>query len=132
MKKNFKILALIPFVGMAIQAHAAGGTGSGSTSTDMNRNAPGSAAAGSPSVLDQSSGSTADVEVTRSIREALGNSNNLSTSAKNVEVVTLNNTVTLRGTVASQSERTQVISAAQRAAGNRQIRNEITVNTATR
>ncbi len=88
--------------------------------------------ASNPGVLDQSSGTSQDVEVTRMIREELGKSNNLSTSAKNIEVITLNNTVTLRGSVATQNERTQLVNVAQRVAGNRAVRNEITVDTSRR
>ncbi|MES2768315.1 MAG: BON domain-containing protein [Bdellovibrionota bacterium] len=88
--------------------------------------------ASNPSVLDQSSGTTQDVEVTRLIREELGKNDSFSTSAKNIEVITLNNTVTLKGSVATQNERTQLINVAQRVAGNRAVRNEITVDTTRR
>lgn len=80
-----------------------------------------------PTVVDQTQGTTQDVEVTRQIREELNNRDNLSTSAKNIEVITLNNTVTLRGAVASASEKQQVVGVVQRVAGNKAIRNELTI-----
>lgn len=81
-----------------------------------------------PSVLDQSTGSAQDVEVTRRIREELGKTD-LSTAAKNIEVITLNNNITLRGTVSSQAEKEKIYDTAQNAAGSRNISNEITVDT---
>lgn len=86
----------------------------------------------SPSVLDQSSATSQDVEVTRTLREELNKSSGLSTSAKNVEIVTLDNAITLRGTVASQSEKDQIANAARGVAGTRSIRNEIKVDTSRR
>jgi osmotically-inducible protein OsmY len=86
----------------------------------------------SPSAIDQSSGTTQDVEVTRMIREGLNGNNSLSTAAKNVEIITLNNAITLRGKVASQTEKQQVASVAQSAGGTRTIHNELTVDSSKR
>lgn len=84
-------------------------------------------ATSTPSAMDQTQGTGGDVEVTRSIREGLTKDNRLSTSAKNVEVVTLGDTITLRGEVNSQAEKDQVYDHAKLVGGNRSIQNEITV-----
>jgi len=92
MNKNLKFLVAVPLAGFAIQAYAADPspatypstsgasydntrpaasattTTSSTTTTNMNKNARGSTPAGSPSVLDQSPGSTSDLEVTRTNR----------------------------------------------------------------
>lgn len=142
MKRNHKfsvLLVALPIVGFSINSGAVSYNGTAtpnSTGSLETMSAPratnSTTSTSETSVMDQSSGTAQDVEVTRTIREELSKSDKLSTSAKNVEVITLNNTVTLRGAVASQSERTQLVNVAQRAAGNRQIRNEITVDTSRR
>lgn len=162
MKKNLKLLAVIPFVGFAIHAQAnydsnastTEGTSIDTTTTERNTTdtvynsgsitpttgatskttttTSQTAKTSSPSVMDQSSGTAQDVEVTRTIRESLSNSSALSTSAKNVEVVTLNNVITLRGAVASAAEKREVAKIAQGSAGTRSVNNEITVDTSKR
>jgi osmotically-inducible protein OsmY len=84
-----------------------------------------------PSVLDQSSGTKQDVEVTRHIREELGKTD-LSTAAKNVDVITLGNVVTLRGAVASEYEKQKVYDTALNAAGSRTVNNELVIDSAKR
>lgn len=127
-KKSLKLLAIIPLVGFALSANAEDTTTRHTKTTTTDK----SASTSSPGVLDQSSGTAQDVEVTRAIREELSKSDSLSTSAKNVEVITLNNAVTLRGAVGTTVERNEVISKAQRAAGNRAIKNEIIVDASRR
>lgn len=80
-----------------------------------------------PSVLDQGSASQQDTEITRRIREDLGKTD-LSTSAKNVEVITLDNEITLRGTVANATEKQKVYDTAQNLAGTRTINNELVID----
>lgn len=50
----------------------------------------------------------ADLETTRRIRKALNDNPALSTTAKNIKVITTNGKVTLRGPVASEGEKQQV------------------------
>lgn len=61
---------------------------------------------------DQAMGSDRDVEITRLIRKDIAASN-LSTSAKNIKIITMNGDVTLRGPVNNASERERVSTIAQ-------------------
>jgi len=63
------------------------------------------AAEGKVSAFDQSSGSDADVQTTRLIRERLMDDKALSTQAKNLTIVTLGNSIVIRGSVSSLKER---------------------------
>jgi len=51
----------------------------------------------------------------------------LSAVAKNVKIVTANGTVTLRGPVETDAERTKIVELAQSAAGNAKIDNQLEV-----
>lgn len=70
-----------------------------------------------------------DVEITRRVREALASGGETSAHARNVEVDTANGTVTLRGTVTSEEERTQIESLA-RSAGASRIDNRLEIDRA--
>lgn len=61
----------------------------------------------SPTSGDQG-GSEQDREMTRRIRSALTDNDQLSSSAKNIKVITANGRVTLRGPVNSEQEREQI------------------------
>ncbi len=63
--------------------------------------------------LDQMKGSDKDIETTRQIRQALMDDSSLSTNARNVKVITLNNKVTIRGAVNSSDELRRVVSLAK-------------------
>ena len=75
---------------------------------------------------DQSE-SPADRETTRKIRAIIVADDGLSTDAKNVKIVTNAGTVTLRGPVQSEQERTRVASAAQQVAGDGKVQNQLEV-----
>jgi osmotically-inducible protein OsmY len=75
---------------------------------------------------DQSS-EPADVELTRSIREAVVADKSLSTSAHNIKIITVNGAVTLRGPVASAEEKTTIAAIAQKLAGAKQVENKLEV-----
>jgi hyperosmotically inducible protein len=81
---------------------------------------------GAVTVGDQSK-STADLGITRSIREAIRADNSLSMNANNVKVASSDGVVTLRGPVASASEKAAVAATAQRVAGVRRVENELEV-----
>ncbi len=70
-----------------------------------------------------------DIDKVQSIRKALVNDKSLSTSAKNVKVVVINGTVTLRGVVDSASEKAKVTSAAKQYADDSKVLDELEVNT---
>jgi hyperosmotically inducible periplasmic protein len=58
--------------------------------------------------MDQSS-DAADVETTQRIRHALMADGTLSTTAKNIKIITVNGTVTLRGPVETVSEQASIL-----------------------
>ena len=77
---------------------------------------------------DQSN-SQEDVKITAAIRRAVVGDNSLSMTAKNVKIITANGTVTLRGPVNNDAEKTKIAELAQSAAGNAKIDNQLEVKT---
>ena len=75
---------------------------------------------------DQSN-SSADVKITSAIRRAVVADDSLSATAKNIKIITANETVTLRGPVKTAEERTKIEQLAQSAAGNAKIDNQLEV-----
>jgi osmotically-inducible protein OsmY len=72
---------------------------------------------GTVTPMDQLKGTALDTEITRKIREQITKDANFSTYAKNVKIITLNKSVTLRGPVTTDVERTRIGSIAQTVAG---------------
>ena len=70
-----------------------------------------------------------DLDLLQSIRKEIVANNSLSISAKNVKVVVINGTVTLRGVVDSESERAVVASAAKKFADDSKVLNKLEVKT---
>ena len=77
---------------------------------------------------DQSN-SQEDVKITAAIRRAVVGDNSLSTTAKNVKIITANGMVTLRGPVKNDAEKAKIAELAQSAAGNAKIDNQLEVKT---
>jgi osmotically-inducible protein OsmY len=75
---------------------------------------------------DQSN-SSADLKTTQAIRQALMKDGELSTTAKNIKVITANGHVTLRGPVKTAQEKTKIDQLAKSAAGGAQIDNQLDV-----
>ena len=75
---------------------------------------------------DQSN-SQEDVQITAAIRRAVVGDKSLSMTAKNVKIITANGTVTLRGPVNNDEEKTKIAELAQSAAGNATIDNQLEV-----
>ena len=75
---------------------------------------------------DQSN-SSADLKITQAIRQALMKDRELSTTAKNIKVVTANGQVTLRGPVKSAQEKARVDQIAKSAAGPSRIDDQLDV-----
>jgi hyperosmotically inducible periplasmic protein len=75
---------------------------------------------------DQSN-SSADLKTTQAIRQALMKDGELSTSAKNIKVITANGHVTLRGPVKTAQEKAKIDQLAKSAAGGAQIDNQVDV-----
>jgi hyperosmotically inducible periplasmic protein len=75
---------------------------------------------------DQSN-SSADLKTTQAIRQAIMKDGELSTTAKNIKVITANGHVTLRGPVKTAQEKAKVDQLAKSAAGGAQIDNQLDV-----
>jgi hyperosmotically inducible periplasmic protein len=75
---------------------------------------------------DQSS-RKADVSLTRRIRRAITADKALSTTAKNIKIITVDGVVTLRGPVKSDQEREKIAATAQQIAGVKQVDNHLEV-----
>ena len=76
---------------------------------------------------DQSN-SSADLKITQAIRQALMKDSELSTTAKNIKVITENGQVTLRGPVKNAQEKAKVDQLAKSAAGGAPIVDQLDVN----
>jgi hyperosmotically inducible protein len=75
---------------------------------------------------DQSN-SSADLKITQAIRQALMKDRELSTTAKNIKVISANGQVTLRGPVKTAQEKAKVDQIAKSAAGGAQIDDQLDV-----
>jgi hyperosmotically inducible protein len=75
---------------------------------------------------DQSN-SSADLKITQAIRQALMKDSELSTTAKNIKIITANGQVTLRGPVKTAQEKVKVDQIARSAAGGAQIDDQLDV-----
>ena len=80
------------------------------------------------SALDQGA-SEADREITRLIRKEVMAKDDLSTTAKNVTIITKDGKVTLRGSVKTQDEQKAIGQIAQGAAGVSSVDNQLEVKT---
>ena len=76
---------------------------------------------------DQQSNANSDVELTRRIRRAVVKDHSLSMLAHNVKIVSANGSVTLRGPVKTEEEKTAVASKAQAIAGAGNVNNQLEV-----
>ena len=68
-----------------------------------------------------------DRELTRKIRSAVVGNHKLSSTAKNVKIITTNGSVTLRGPVKSEDEKNAIGAAAEKYAGQK-VNNELEVS----
>jgi hyperosmotically inducible periplasmic protein len=76
---------------------------------------------------DQQSNSKSDVELTREIRKAVVKDSSLSMLAHNVKIVSVNGSVTLRGPVKTEEEKTVIASKAKAIAGADKVVNQLEV-----
>jgi hyperosmotically inducible protein len=75
---------------------------------------------------DQSN-SSADLKITQAIRQALMKDGELSTTAKNIKIITTNGQVTLRGPVKNAQEKAKIDQLARSAAGGAKIDDQLDV-----
>lgn len=78
--------------------------------------------------LDQGM-SEADTAITSAVRSAVVAHDNLSVKAQNTKIITKDGVVTLRGPVASSSERTTIMTIAERTPGVKRVDNQLEVVT---
>jgi osmotically-inducible protein OsmY len=76
--------------------------------------------------LDQSD-SEADRALTQRIRQAVVGDDSLSTTAKNVKIITANGRVTLRGPVKNATEKAAIAAKAQQIAGADKVENQLEI-----
>jgi osmotically-inducible protein OsmY len=69
----------------------------------------------------------ADRKITQEVRRALTSDDALSTNAQNVKVITDNGTVTLRGPVKSEKEKTEIENKAKQVAGVKKVDNQLEI-----
>ena len=69
----------------------------------------------------------ADRTITQNIRQAITADDSLSTNAKNVKIITNDGTVTLRGPVKSEKEKTDIEAKAKQVAGVKRVDNQIEI-----
>jgi osmotically-inducible protein OsmY len=75
---------------------------------------------------DQSE-SEADRTITQNVRQAVTADDSISTNGKNVKIITVDGTVTLRGPVKSEQEKTNIAAKAQQIAGVKQVDNQLEI-----
>ena len=75
---------------------------------------------------DQSN-SSADLKTTQAIRQSLMKDSELSTTAKNIKIITANGQVTLRGPVKNAQEKAKIDQLARSAAGGGKIDDQLDV-----
>lgn len=84
-------------------------------------------ATGRPLTASEQGTSKRDLEITKRIRESVLDNEQLSFTAKNVKIITVDGRVTLRGPVRNQAERREIEKAALAIAGDGQVSNQIEV-----
>jgi len=69
----------------------------------------------------------ADRTISQNIRQAVVADNSVSTNGKNVKIITADGTVTLRGPVKSEQEKTNIGAKAQQIAGVKRVENQLEI-----
>jgi hyperosmotically inducible periplasmic protein len=75
---------------------------------------------------DQSE-SEADRTITQNVRQTIVADDSLSTNGKNVKIITVDGTVTLRGPVKSEKEKEAIVAKAQQIAGVKKVDNQLEI-----
>jgi hyperosmotically inducible periplasmic protein len=76
---------------------------------------------------DQQSNTRSDVAITRDIRRAIAEDEDLSTAAHNIKIITRQGEVTLKGPISSAPEKQAVEATAARVAGAGHVKSEVSV-----
>lgn len=81
---------------------------------------------GAKTAQDQSENEQ-DRKISQEVRKAVTSDDNLSTEAKNVKIITNDGTVTLRGPVKSEQEKSDIEAKAKQVAGVKKVDNQLEV-----
>ncbi|HXG17987.1 MAG TPA: BON domain-containing protein [Methylomirabilota bacterium] len=92
---------------------------------------PSPSAPGAPPAATTSM-SEADRTLAQRVEDALRKNTTLASAAQNVQVYANNGEITLRGSVSSEQEKTNMVSAAQQVAGVTRVNNQLEVASASR
>ena len=68
-----------------------------------------------------------DRTISQNIRQAIGKDDSVSTNGKNAKIITVDGTVTLRGPVKSEKEKTNIGAKAQQIAGVKSVDNQLEI-----
>ena len=71
--------------------------------------------------------SASDRTISQNIRQAVVADDSISTNGKNVKIITVDGTVTLRGPVKSEQEKTNIGAKAQQVAGVKRVDNQLEI-----
>lgn len=124
MKRTALILILsvaVLGVGTATMAQNSPPVAPDNSGVNLRDRAPGAMTA------DQQSNAKSDVELTREIRRAVVKDSSLSMLAHNVKIISVNGSVTLRGPVKTEKEKTVIASKAQAIAGADKVIDQLEV-----
>jgi len=122
MKRTLLVLACLSALSLAALANDNAKTKPDNTATnDRDRS-------GETKTSGDQSNSSADLKITQAIRQALMKDGELSTTSKNIKVITENGQVTLRGPVKNVQEKARVNQLAKSAAGGAHIVDQLDVN----
>jgi len=130
MKKTVLMFSLSLFI---LGAYAGTGHSTERTTTPPAQTAPDNTArnvrdrGGNTLTPGDQSESQADRTLTQQIRKAVVADDSLSTTAKNIKIITNNGVVTLRGPVNDSHEREKIAAKAQQFAGTNKIDNQLEV-----
>jgi hyperosmotically inducible periplasmic protein len=129
---RYAIFLLVGVVAAACDQHDRGDAATGAAGAHMATNAPAdntdknerdrNSAALTPG--DQG-GSEADRTVTQQVRQGVMGDDALSTTGKNVKIITVDGVVTLRGPVKTAEEKATIASIAQRVNGVKRVDNQL-------
>ena len=117
------LLALACFSALSLAAFAADNEKAKADNTATNERDR----SGESKTSGEQSNSSADLKITQAIRQALMKARELSTTAKNIKVITANGQVTLRGPVKTAQEKAKIDQLAKSAAGGAQIDDQLEV-----
>ena len=121
MKRTLLVLAYLSALSLAALANDNAKTKPDNTATNERDRS------GETKTSGDQSNSSADLKITQAIRQALMKDRELSTTAKNIKVITANGQVTLRGPVQSAQEKAKIDRIAKSAAGGAHIDDQLDI-----